>query len=204
MKTPRFAYAVTSLATAATEDPYAFTAAGDAQAVAVAAAWAAVRRDVAWLDGSVSWSVDADGLLPVCLRCGMIVGRRPVVPPALPHCTDGVPHVPSVDLPLVTLALHARAHRPVSRAGLAALLGDLPDTVTRYVHTTRARLDAGLPLEARHIPEPDFRVGRGPCWRPGTVRPWIVGRPAKGAGAGRPRKVPAGSAAHLTNPVRPD
>lgn len=41
------------------------------------------------------------------------------------------------------------------------------------------------------LPEPDAMIGGTRGWLPKSIDDWQANRPGKGAGAGRPRKIPS-------------
>lgn len=51
--------------------------------------------------------------------------------------------------------------------------------------TTRRRVGESKPGD---MPEPDASFGRSPAWYEHTIDTWLVSRPGRGAGGGRPRK----------------
>ena len=57
----------------------------------------------------------------------------------------------------------------LTRNALAEWLGIDPDTVTRYVNTSRAKVDAGNALGDKDFPLPDMYVGRTPVWYVTTI-----------------------------------
>lgn len=87
----------------------------------------------------------------------------------------------------------------MDRAAVAARLGIHPDSVTRYLTETRAKLKRDEQLDPSDLPQPDGYAGKSPWWWPATIEAWVPARPPKGAGAGRPRKDREGS----QSPTRP-
>lgn len=75
---------------------------------------------------------------------------------------------------------------------IARLMGVKVDSVRTYHARAVARRAAGQSRPG-DMPAPSGRVGNCLIWQPEDILAWLVARPGRGVGGGRPRKPQEGS-----------